>query len=82
MPMRYTLLFLALLLAGCDRPTQPYTVKFIRPDGVVHKTHVVNSCGRPEVCYRNGSAYVYGLSSSLTAPAGWMIEVEDGDRTR
>ncbi len=80
MSMRYTLLFLAMLAVGCDRPTQPYTVTFVRPDGVVHKTLVINVSSRPEVYYYKGAAYA--CDGRLTAPAGWMIEVEDGDRTR
>jgi hypothetical protein len=79
--MRRTLLLLAsLLVAGCNSPTQPYIVRVIRPDGIVHKTHTIASHGRPVVLYRAGMTYAYGASQTLTAPVGWMIEVEDASR--
>lgn len=67
----------AVLLTGCAKPgpEKPYTVRLIRPDGVVHATRTVSSSERPWLRHTtDGRTWVPG--SGLYAPIGWLIEVE------
>jgi len=83
--MKYTLLLLAVLPAGgCGSgPTKTYSVRVIRPDGGVHKTHTIDAHGYPAVTYsHNGMTHVYGASESLDVPVGWLVEIEPATERR
>ena len=67
----------AVLLTGCAKPgpEKPYTVRLIRPDGVVHATRTVSSSEPPWI-RSTGSGRAWVADSGLYAPHGWLIEVE------
>lgn len=75
--MRPIIFFAVLLLAGCvgASPEKPYTVRLIRPDGVVHKTVTITRSYYPPV-HSNDSGISWVSNSGVHAPVGWLIEVE------
>ena len=71
------------LFAGCGSPPKtPYTVKLIRPDGVVMRTWTLRSIKELQVFTVFGGGGVTRLSSGgrtvpdIVAPSGWLLDVE------
>lgn len=88
--MKYKiLLLLVFCFIGCNNPNQKlykYSVKLTRPDGVVHKTFVIESTDQPKI-YNNGGQSEFfeaekhngkwtGVWKRHLAPVGWLVEIE------
>jgi hypothetical protein len=91
--MKYKiLLLLVFCFIGCNSPNPnqklyKYSVKLTRPDGVVHKTFIIESTEQPMVNSTNGGHSKFfeaekyngkwtGRWNSHLAPVGWLVEIE------
>ena len=68
-----TLMYYGLRNELCNDVEKTYTVQFIRPDGVLHKTIQVTTYYKPRIGSVCGSLEVFGHK----APVGWMLEVKE-----
>lgn len=74
--MRFSILFAALLLAGCLKE-QTYAVKFIKPDGEGYRLTVVRSMCKPTLVACDGVVVLRVVGDQdYLVPSGWMVEVE------
>lgn len=91
--LRYKiLLLLVFCFIGCNNPNPnqklyKYSVKLTRPDGVVHKTFVIESTGQPIIHSTDGGQSEFfeadkrdgkwtGAWNRHLAPVGWLVEIE------
>lgn len=91
--LRYKiLLLLVFCFIGCNSPNPnqklyKYSVKLTRPDGVVHKTSVIESTGQPIICSTDGGQSEFfeaekyngkwtGRWKRHLIPVGWFVEIE------